>query len=207
MSKKSSDLIILLKKVAIIPLTICFVLLFSQKTLAQNTGISDQSMDTYVTEMKKMLKEGKGTFRVEKKVAQKLNYLFNNMSEEQKKKMKKQGLILPPPPPPAPKPPVASAPSVPGVPPPPPPKVRAHAGVNVPEVAPPPPPPVPLEHIKDLAQNGATFYYNGKSISSEGAIKLVKHTSDLHIYVKKLKTGKALVKLSDKPVVRKRERK
>ena len=68
-------------------------------------------------------------------------------------------------------------------------------------IPPPPPiPPDPVDHIIALAKEGATFYYEGKAVSSDEAIKHVKTNKDLHIQVRKGHGKKTQVKLSKKPI-------
>lgn len=64
----------------------------------------------------------------------------------------------------------------------------------------PPPPPVPTEHMKELAAEGAEFYLEGKKISTEEAIKLVESKKSLNIDVRKKVGSKPVVKLSTKGV-------
>jgi biopolymer transport protein ExbD len=45
----------------------------------------------------------------------------------------------------------------------------------------PPTPPNPLDHIVAMAKKGARFYFEGKEISSDEAIKLIKKNDDLNI--------------------------
>ena len=47
----------------------------------------------------------------------------------------------------------------------------------------PPVPPKPEEHFKELAKEGATFYYGDKEITASEAIELVKQTKNLSIHV------------------------
>ncbi|MCF4100829.1 hypothetical protein L1I30_04040 [Gillisia sp. M10.2A] len=64
----------------------------------------------------------------------------------------------------------------------------------------PPPPPVPEIHMKQLAEEGAEFFYNGKSISSEEAIKIVKTNKNININVRKSNNEKPTVKLTTDPI-------
>lgn len=65
---------------------------------------------------------------------------------------------------------------------------------------PPPPPPNPIKHMKQLAQEGATFYYEGKKINSKEAIKIVQENDDINIQVQDHESDKPIVKLSTKPI-------
>ena len=97
------------------------------------------------------------------------------MSEEQKANAQPLPSLFPPPPPPAPpaeKLTVIAAPPVPPAP----------TELNVP--GPPPAPPAPLEHVKQMAAQGARFYITGQGlISAKEAIKLVEEEKNLSIKV------------------------
>lgn len=69
--------------------------------------------------------------------------------------------------------------------PPPPPLPPAMADSDLPPPLPPSPPVPPKseEHFKELAKQGATFYYGDKEISSTKAIQLVKNNKNLTIHV------------------------
>jgi hypothetical protein len=54
---------------------------------------------------------------------------------------------------------------------------------KIPPPPPPPPPPAPLEHMKELVQKGATFYYEGKEINPKDAIDVVSKNQNLNIKV------------------------
>ncbi len=76
--------------------------------------------------------------------------------------------------------------------------------VEVPEVVeiPPPPPPVsPEEHVIKMAKKGAVFYYEGKKISSEKAIQLIKRNKHLNISSKGSNSKRPVVHISSKPIV------
>lgn len=67
-------------------------------------------------------------------------------------------------------------------------------------VAPPPPtPPSPLDYAISMAKKGATFFYEGKAISSDKAIELLKKNKELNIESRK-KNGKAEVRITKEPV-------
>ncbi|MEJ2112765.1 MAG: hypothetical protein P8X62_03335 [Flavobacteriaceae bacterium] len=64
------------------------------------------------------------------------------------------------------------------------PKPKAVTAPEIMEVSPPAPPAAPkspLEHIKEMAKKGAKFRFNGESISSSKAIKLLKSDNSLNI--------------------------
>ena len=39
----------------------------------------------------------------------------------------------------------------------------------------------PLDHVIEMAKKGATFYYEGKEVSSDWAIELLKNNKSLNI--------------------------
>ena len=71
--------------------------------------------------------------------------------------------------------------------------------INIDAVSPPPPPtPIsPLDHIIDLAKQGATFYYNGKEVSSDTAIALFKMNRNMSIETKTNTKDKPTVYISN----------
>ena len=59
-------------------------------------------------------------------------------------------------------------------------------------------PPAPTEHMKQLNNEGASFSYNGKSISGEEAIKLTQENFNLSIYIDNdSDSKKSIVKIND----------
>lgn len=66
---------------------------------------------------------------------------------------------------------------------------------------PPPPPPVsPLVHIKNLAKENALFFYEGKSITSDEAIKIMQKDGSLNISIKELKPERPKVYITKDPI-------
>ena len=69
------------------------------------------------------------------------------------------------------------------------------------DVPPPPPPPKsPLDHIIDMAKKGAAFFYEGKSISSDEAIALLKKNDKLNISTQQTDSKQAKVYITKAPV-------
>ncbi|PNQ75137.1 peptidase M56 [Hanstruepera neustonica] len=69
------------------------------------------------------------------------------------------------------------------------------------EVPPPPPPPKsPLDHVIDMAKKGATFYYEGKQISSDKAIEILKTDKSMNISTKNSDSKNPKVYLSKEPI-------
>ncbi|MGB1308707.1 MAG: M56 family metallopeptidase [Oceanihabitans sp.] len=66
-------------------------------------------------------------------------------------------------------------------------------------IPPPPPPKSPLDHVIHMAKKGATFYFDGKKISSDEAIKHMKENNKLNISTN-TNNGVSTVKLSSKPI-------
>ena len=69
------------------------------------------------------------------------------------------------------------------------------------EVPPPPPPPKsPLDHVVDMAKKGATFYYEGKKISSDKAVEILKANKSMNISTKNSDSKNPKVYLSKEPI-------
>ena len=65
---------------------------------------------------------------------------------------------------------------------------------------PPPPPPMStIDHVVFKAKKGASFFYNGKSISSDKAIAIVKNNPEINLS-SKTNNGKSTVTLSNEPI-------
>ena len=64
---------------------------------------------------------------------------------------------------------------------------------------PPPPPRSPLDHVIHMAKENATFYFDGKKITSDQAIKLLKKNDEINISTK-TNNGLSTVNLSTKPI-------
>ncbi len=113
--------------------------------------------------------------------------------------------IPPPPPPPAPGAPKINkgVNSSDGNIPPPPPAPKVIKGVNKGSfnTPPPPPPPTsPLDHIIEMAKKNATFYFEGKQITSDKAIEIIKKNKDLNIQTTGSSSKNPQVKISTKPI-------
>lgn len=137
-----------------------------------------------------------------------LEYIYNKMSKDQK--ASSEPFPDCPPPPPAPK--VIKGKELP-----PPPPIPADAtptqkkkmqnavdDYNNKVPPPPPPPPAPkspLDHVIEMAKKGASFYYEGKSISSDEAIGLLKKNDKLNISTKESNSKQPKVYITTKPIV------
>ncbi|MGB5499223.1 MAG: hypothetical protein WBM77_09875, partial [Maribacter sp.] len=66
---------------------------------------------------------------------------------------------------------------------------------------PPPPPKSPMDHVVDMAKKDATFYLEGKEISSDKAIAILKKNKKINIRTRHEGLKKPIVELSTKPIV------
>ena len=110
--------------------------------------------------------------------------------------------LIPPPPPPAPN--ASKATGAPNAPPAPIKYIPTNG--NVQKVPPPPPPPMsPLDHIIDMAKKNATFYLEGKKVSSDEAIEAIKKNNSLNIQTIGHSSKNPVVKISKKPITFKKK--
>ena len=223
MKTKTSKTVFWLRSLIILPLLAILVYGFSGKTIIERETASvtkaiqqkatPEQVDEYNALAKKYNNMPKDHFVVKNGEVERLKYLYGIMSAEQRKNAEPFPEF--PPPPPAPEAPnavgaeIPSPPPPPEVPnvedreipsPPPPPEVPKVEGVDIPSPPPPPPPPKsPLEHVIEMAKKGATFYFNGKKVSSDKAIALMKKNSRLNISTN-TNDGVSVVKIETKPV-------
>jgi len=73
------------------------------------------------------------------------------------------------------------------------------------ELAESPLPPIPpisgLDHVIEMAKKGVQFYFEGKNISSEEAINLLKNNDEINVSTTKVNSKKPIVKLSVHPII------
>jgi len=74
-----------------------------------------------------------------------------------------------------------------------------HSKTSSPVAPSPPTPPSPLDYAIDMAKKGATFFYEGKKVSSDKAIDQLKKNKELNIESRE-KNGKAEVLITKEPV-------
>ncbi len=129
-----------------------------------------------------------------------LEIIYKLMTPAQKASAEPFPECIPPPPPPPPDPDDVNSKSGNKVVPPPPPPPPAPDAVGSDDPPPPPPPPNPIEHLTQLAKEGASFFLEGKSITSKEAIRLLKNREDLNISVKKKNGDKVTVNLTKAPI-------
>lgn len=65
---------------------------------------------------------------------------------------------------------------------------------------PPTPPKSPLDHVIEMAKKDATFYYEGKEISSDKAINILKNNKEINIDSRTPNGKRPVVKLSIEPI-------
>ena len=161
----------------------------------QETATKTQMADYNILAKKynTMISKG-GNIRIMKSDVDKLTNIYEIMSDEQK--ISAQPFPDFPEPPPAPNAPLVHRGEKSDIPPPPSPNVKKEEISNTP---PPPTPPSPLDYAIDMAKKGATFFYEGKEVSSDKAIDLLKKNKELNIE-SIAKNGKAEVRITKEPV-------
>jgi len=80
-------------------------------------------------------------------------------------------------------------------------KLSTQERIQVREIKTPKPPKSPLDHVIDMAKKGAKFYLEGKEISSDKAISVVKANKKMNISTKRKDSKWPKVYLSTKPIV------
>lgn len=68
-------------------------------------------------------------------------------------------------------------------------------------VKPPTPPKSPLDHVIEMAKKDATFFFEGKEISSDKAIAILKKNNKINIRTKHAGLKNPLVEISTKPII------
>lgn len=174
-------------------------------------GASREQMKTYNALAKKYNEMSRDDMRILMKDVEQLKYIYSLMSDKQKADAEPFPDF--PEPPPAPK--AINNPSAPlpssespkvvngqatTIPQPPSPKVIKGQASTIPSPPSPPIPPSPLDHVIDMAKKGATFYYEGKKISSDKAIELIKKNKSLNISTKKSSSKNPQVRISKEPI-------
>ncbi|WP_299114488.1 M56 family metallopeptidase [uncultured Winogradskyella sp.] len=202
------------------------VKLYSTKYNETQQRASKKQVDEYNALAKKYNSIPKGKMVIKYKEQKRIEYLYSLMSDEQKKNAqpypdfppKPEVVEIKVPEPPKPKKPKYKVKEIKEVEPPSPPKVmkmKTKDGkvVEVKEIptpelveAPPPPPPPPapestLDFVIRMAKTNAKFFNEGKSISSDKAIELLKNNSKLNVKAQKTDTKQPLVYISKKPVL------
>ncbi|MDO6595444.1 M56 family metallopeptidase [Oceanihabitans sp. 2_MG-2023] len=68
-------------------------------------------------------------------------------------------------------------------------------------IPPPPPPKSPLDHAIEMAKKDANFYFEGKKITSDEAIAILKKDTDLSISTQTKGLQKPMVNITTQPVI------
>ncbi|CAN0604754.1 unnamed protein product, partial [Ectocarpus sp. 12 AP-2014] len=77
---------------------------------------------------------------------------------------------------------------------------KATRNKTIPAPPKPPTPVTPLDHVIAMAKKDAQFIFEGKEISSDKAIKLMKTNKDLNIDSRTVKGKKPVVNISASPI-------
>ena len=79
--------------------------------------------------------------------------------------------------------------------------VKSGETIEIKEVPPPPAPKTPIEYISNKAKKDAKYFYKGKNISFDEAIKVLKKNPKMNINAKKTSNGHELIYLSKEPIL------
>lgn len=190
-------------------------------------GASREQMSEYNALAKKYNTMPRNDMHIQMKEVERMKYIYSIMSDKQREDAEPFPDFPEPPPPPEPavveafktvvaKPPKASeANPVKSIPPPPgsaqveefntvvsgsvPPPNSPIAKIGA--IPPPPPTPIsPLDHIIDMAQKGATFFFEGKKITGDQVIELFKTNKNLNIETTGANSSSPRVKISQEPI-------
>lgn len=161
------------------------------KMIYQSSATREE-MKEYNTLAKKYNDMDRNHMVIKKKEVMRLKNIYGKMSKKQRADAEPfPDFPKPPPAPPAPgtaKPPMPPS-----------------AITNIKETKPlappmPPAPKSPLEHIKEMADKGATFMFNGKEITAKKAIQVIRNNDKINIDTRGSKDKKPIVKLSVNPI-------
>ena len=151
----------------------------------EQKGASREQMKEYNALAKKYNTMPKNHMRILTEEVERLEYLYSLMSEKQK----------------------ADAEPFPNFPEPPMPPDPPTSAVKSREISEPPTPPTPpapktpLEHIKEVAQKGAVFYFEGKKISASRAVELFEKNEGLNLVTNHTDDEDNVVHISAEPIV------
>lgn len=206
MKTKTSKTVIWFRSLVLLPLLAILIYSFSSKNYIEyehsKNEITTQKKASaeQIAEYNKLAKkynsqsEDNRVFKL--KDINRLEYLYSLMSKTQKANAEPFPNFPPPPPAPAPKINKGENPNPPE--PPAPPKVKKGEALDIPP-PPPPEPKSPLDYVIEMAKKGATFYYNGKKVSSDKAIDLMKNNKSLNIS-SNTKDGVSIIKIQTEPI-------
>ena len=159
-------------------------------------GATREQMKTYNALAKKYNGMSRDHMRISMQEVKTMTYIYGVMTDKQKADAEPFPDLPEPPPPP---PPTPNTGTTLDPPPPPPTAVKAPGSDN--GAPPPPPAPIaPLDHIVAMAKKGASFYYEGKKISSDRAIELLKTNKELNVETTGASSKRPVVKISTEPI-------
>ena len=72
--------------------------------------------------------------------------------------------------------------------------------MDVPDPPTPTAPKNPLDHVIEMAKKGAKFYYEGKPITSDKAIELLKQNKELNISTKEVTSKDPKIYITNDPI-------
>jgi hypothetical protein len=219
MKTHTSKKMILVKTILVIPLLALLLYSFSSKkevSKPANSTTSDPSsqLETPVVAQdiatEKMVKEynklakkyntlPKNERTISREELGRMVYIFDRMNKEQRDSSEKFPEIIIPKNAPAPPMPTMGN-DLRGIVPPPPASEHDRAGAPHP-AADMIPPPIPAVHMKELAERGAVFYFEGKQITGKEAIGIAKKIKSINVQVKDHDSKKPIVTLSKDPIV------
>jgi len=163
---------------------------FEKKNIQESA--SRKLMAEYNALAKKYNEMDSNRMRILKEDVERLEYIYSLMSDKQKADAEPFPDF--PEPPPAPK---ALNGTAAISTPPAPPKVLKGKASDIPS---PPEPLAPIDHVIEMAKRGATFYNEGKEISSDKAIELLKNNESLNISTTKSGSKNPQVRISKSPI-------
>ncbi len=150
---------------------------------------SREEMKEYNRLAKKYNDMDRNHMKIQKKDVIRLKEIYEKMSKKQREDAEPfPDFPTPPPAPGSPKAPKST-------------KEVIGVNSNIPVPPAPPMPPKPIEHVKEMAEKGATFTYNGKTISAKEAIEVVQKNQHINIDAREANGANPVVKLSTDPIV------
>lgn len=179
-----------------------------QGTNRPQDGASRELMREYNALARHYNEMPRNHMRIKSSDVERLKYIYSLMSDKQKADAEPFPEFPEPPAPPKsvenPKPPLAVVDEVPSITEPKKspkaPKAMQAAVGEMPAPPMPPEPQSPLDHVIEMAKKGAQFYYEGKSISSDEAIELLRNNKDLNIDSRGHRGKNPQVRISKSPI-------
>jgi len=217
MKTHTSQKMILVKTILVIPLLALLLFSFSEKeaisknAISQTEGFSqDIATEKMVKEYNKLAKKFNALPKKERTISReelgRMVYIFDRMTKEQRERSEKFPEIIVPKNAPSPPMPTEGNNLEGIIPPPPPPTLEHDANAGsypVGDMVAPPPPPPPVnstDFMKMLSKEGAVFFYKEKQISGKEAFDIAIKNKEINIQVTDRNSKKPIVKLSKEPI-------